>query len=467
MSLFDFVAERLRHLRAALKWLFLIIPMGLAVGSFCAAFLWALDAATQARFVHPALLWALPLAGAGIGAVYAWIGRPAEGGNNLIVDSIHEPGGGVPLRMAPLIVVSTVVTHLFGGSAGREGTAVQLGGSLAAFVGRVARLEPHEMRVLLTAGIAAGFGAVFGTPVAGAVFALEVLSVGRVQYEALLPCILAALVGDWACHVWGIHHVAYRVAFSSIAAAATGAAMPFNIDPLMMLKVSLAGVCFGLAGLLFSEAVHGVSTVAKRLCPHPVLRPFLGGVVLIALTLALGTREYLGLGVSAPESTDASIVAFFGTHVFAWAWAWKIVFTVLTLGTGFKGGEVTPLFFIGAGLGNALSVPLHAPTDLMAGLGFVAIFAGAANTPLACTVMGIELFGADNAAYIAVACCVAYLCSGHSGIYLSQRLAVPKTGVAASGAHPTLRHVRTAAPRPTLPPILRRARKPGPEETSP
>ena len=413
--------------------------MAVAVGSFCAAFLWMLERATATREEQPWLLFALPVAGGIIGAIYAWVGKLAEGGNNLIVDQIHEPGGGVPLRMGPLIVLSTVGTHLFGGSAGREGTAVQLGGSIASAFAKTIRLSPDDTRVLLTTGIAAGFGAVFGTPVAGAVFALEVLAVGRVQYQALVPCILAAIVGDWTCHTWGITHVAYHVAFAGVP---DGSGMPFHIDPFLLAKVATAGVAFGLASLIFSEASHWVGGTLKKVCPVAWLRPVLGGLAVIGLTYALGTREYLGLGVTSPDPGSASIVAFFGGHVFPWAWAWKILFTVITLGSGFKGGEVTPLFFIGAGLGNALSGILGGPADLFAALGFVAIFAGASNTPLACTIMGIELFGATNTVYIAVACFIAYLCSGHSGIYLAQRLAVPKTQSSLIPPDIALRHVK-------------------------
>lgn len=431
-----FVQARLSHLKAAALWAAILAPTSAAIGSLCALFLWSLDLATRARFVHPWLLFGLPVAGFLVGLVYHWKGRSAEAGNNLIVDQIHEPGGGVPLRMAPLILVSTVVTHLFGGSAGREGTAVQLGGSLASAFAKLFRLDAARLRILLMAGIAAGFGAVFGTPVAGAVFALEVLTVGRVNYEALIPCLIAALIGDWTCHAWGIEHTLYAVHFQAPGGR-------YGLDPVLLAKVAVAGVAFGLVSLLFSEAQHRLSATLKRLVPYGPLRSFLGGLAIIGMVYLFQTRGYLGLGVWSPNPADPTILGFFAAdRIDSWSWLLKIVFTVVTLSAGFKGGEVTPLFFIGAALGNALSAPLGGPTDLFAALGFVAVFAGAANTPLACTLMGIELFGGEHTAYIAVACFTAYLCSGHSGIYLSQRLGVPKTADNRPLADIALRQVR-------------------------
>jgi H+/Cl- antiporter ClcA len=441
-GLLGFARTRLSHLMAAVRWALMLSPMAACVGSLCALFLWSLDQATRARFAHPSLLYALPVAGLAVGAVYHWKGKSAEGGNNLIVDQIHNPGGGVPFRMAPLILVSTVITHLFGGSAGREGTAVQMGGSLASAFGKLFKLKAADIRILLMAGIAAGFGAVFGTPVAGAVFALEVLTVGRVQYDALIPCLVAALVADWTCHAWGIEHTAYAIHFHT----APGA---FPLDPMLLTKVAVAGVAFGLVGLFFSEAQHRLSALFKRFVPFAPLRPAIGGLLVIGLVFAFGTRQYLGLGVWSPNPADVTIPGFFNpARIDQWSWLLKIVFTVVTLSAGFKGGEVTPLFFIGAGLGNALSWVLGAPTDLFAALGFVAVFAGAANTPLACTIMGVELFGGEHTAYIAVACFTAYLCSGHSGIYLSQRLGVAKVGGSHIPPNIALRQARELTPAP-------------------
>ena len=425
-----FVRNRQDHAVSVLRWALILIPMAAAVGTLCAAFLWTLDAATRLRFAFPWLLYLLPLGGFVVGLLYHLTGRSVEGGNNLIVEQIHQPGGGVPLRMAPLIFIGTVVTHLLGGSAGREGTAVQLGGSLASGFGRALRLDADATRVLLMTGIAAGFGAVFGTPIAGAVFALEVLAIGRIEYRALVPCLAAALVGDWTCIAWGIHHGVYRI----------DALVP--VDALLVAKAGIAGIAFGLTGLAFAEANHALGGWLKRIVVYGPLRPVLGGLAVIALVHLVGTRDYLGLGTLTATPGGLTIASFFGPGTYPWSWALKLLFTVVTLSAGFKGGEVTPLFFIGAALGNALAPMFGVPTGVFAAIGFVALFAGAANTPLACTFMGIELFGAAYAVPIAVACFVAYLCSGHNGIYLSQRVAVPKIPAAHLVPDATLRDAR-------------------------
>ena len=417
-----------------LKWLLLLLPVSAAVGSACAFFLWSLDHVIRFRFEHPWMLYLLPLAGLFIAALYHYFGKTAEGGNNLIVEQIHRPGGGVPKRMAPLVLIGTIATHAFGGSAGREGTAVQMGGSIASAFCRLFRVERHDTRTLLMAGVAAGFGAVFGTPLTGAIFAMEVLSLGRMNYEALIPCLIASVLGDWTCTLWGIQHTQYHIALS---------ADP-HLNASLMGKVLLASVAFGLAAMLFAEVAHGLQTLFKKL-PWPLARPVLGACIVIGLTFILDTQDYLSLGVSSPDPNAVSILSSFkpgGAH--AMSWFWKLLFTCITISSGFKGGEVTPLFFVGAALGNSMARALNAPVDLFAGLGFVAVFSGAANTPLACAIMGIELFGSDYTIYFAAACFVSYLFSGHSGIYLSQRIGTPKNRHAPSNI--SLRTARQAHP---------------------
>jgi len=339
--------------------------------------------------------------------------------------------------MAPLILAGTLITHLFGGSAGREGTAVQMGGSLASGYGRLFRFGEGNMRVLLMAGVAAGFGSVFGTPLTGAVFAMEVLVIGRMRYDALIPVLVASVVADFTCTAWGVGHAQYHIAFD----AALGGRPPF--DGWLLAKVVLAAVAFGLASRLFAELTHLLQRLFQRIIPCDWLRPVLGAGVVIALVYVVGTRDYLGLGVKAPgEGAVTLLSAFHSGGATPWSWWWKLLFTAVTLESGLKVWEVAPLFFIGAALGNTLAGLLGAPVDLFAGLGFIAVFAAAANTPLACTVMGLELFGAPYAVYFAVACFVAYHFSGYSGIYLSQRVGVAKRGGPALPSEISLREAR-------------------------
>ncbi|MBN1404537.1 MAG: voltage-gated chloride channel family protein [Opitutales bacterium] len=418
-----------------LRWTAIVIPVGILSGSASALFLWSLGIATHTRWDNPWLLYLLPLGGFVIVWVYDKVGRNSEAGNNLILDQIHEPGGGIPRRMAPLVLAGTLLTHLFGGSAGREGTAIQMGGSLASAYGKLFKGGDGTIRMLLMAGIAAGFGSVFGTPLAGAIFAMEVVFVGRVQYDALIPVLVASVVGDFTCSAWGIHHTDYHELIPGNG--------PVRLDLVLLGLCAVGGLAFGLAGRLFAELTHGLGRLFKTYISYAPLRPVVGGLLVIALVHLLGTRDYLGLGVYSPDGQGVCIVnAFHAGGVDMWSWFWKLLFTAITLGSGFKGGEVTPLFFIGATLGYSLALLLGAPVEMFAAMGFVAVFAGATNTPLACTIMGMELFGADYALYIGVACFLAYIFSGNTGIYLSQRIAVSKTGTVESPEGTSLREAR-------------------------
>jgi len=407
------------------RWTLLIIPVAIVIGSIVALFLWLLNLAIHYRFAHTWLLYLLPLAGILIHFVYKLYGKSSERGNNLIMDEIHQPGGGVPKRLAPLVLVATVVTHLFGGSAGREGTAVQIGGSIADFYGRLFKLNEKDTRAVLMAGVAAGFGAVFGTPLAGAIFAIEVLAIGRLQYDAIIPCLIASIFADQTVAILGIHHTVYHIVPFISKPAFTISFIHF--DYYLLIKILVASVFFGLASYLFATMVHGVKSISLRLIKKSWMIPAAGGLIIIGLTMIIGRQDYLSLGVDAQFADSVTIPsAFHQGGADTWSWLWKTIYTTITLGTGFKGGEVTPLFYIGATLGNTLSQLMDAPVSLFAALGFIAVFAGATNTPLACTFMGIELFGGEYALYFAIACFTAYFFSGRSGIYSSQRTAVPK-----------------------------------------
>ena len=409
-----------------IRWTILAIPIAIIVGSGVAFFLWSLEEVTNVRLRYPWLLAFLPAAGVLIYYLYDLAGKRTEKGNNLILDEIHEPGAGVPLRLAPLVLIATLITHLFGGSAGREGTAVQMGGSLADALSKPFRLNAEDRKTLLLCGMAAGFGAVFGTPVTGALFAVEVLFLGQILHTALLPCLIASLLADIACQFWGVGHVSYSILSEAI--TLTAPANWWN-SGLLLGKVIVLGAIAGLVSAAFSILTNQIKHTANLLLPRGWLIPIVGGLIVIGLSLIPGNQDYLGLGVWNADPSVVTISSAFSIGgADSMSWAWKLLFTAVTIGMGFKGGEVTPLFFIGATLGNALAVWMGAPVDLMAGLGFIAVFAAATNTPIACTIMGIELFGGEHFLFFAIACFTAYYFSGHTGIYSSQRSLAPKTG---------------------------------------
>jgi H+/Cl- antiporter ClcA len=423
MKKFSYSFEQIKIGKGLLYYSLLVIPIAVAIGSIVALFLWLLDWATTLRWQHMSLIFLLPLAGVFIHFVYKSVGKNSERGNNLVIDEIHKPGGGVPARMTPLILFATIVTHLFGGSAGREGTAVQMGGSISSLFCKWYRSKHEQKRILLMAGMAAGFGAVFGTPVTGAIFALEVLTIGRIRYDALLPCFVASLVAHITCTALGIQHTAYSI--SSITNKPYW--LPyFSFDFLLIGKVMIAGILFGLTGFLFAHLSRFIKSTAARYIKIDWVIPIIGAALVIGISYAIGNFDYLGLGVTHTANGVSIVNAFKPGGAHTWSWLWKLLLTAITLSTGFKGGEVTPLFFIGATLGNVLASFSSAPIDLFAGLGFIAVFAGATNTPLACTLMGVELFGGEHLIYYATACFLAYYFSGHAGIYSAQKVEVDK-----------------------------------------
>ncbi|RXG24242.1 voltage-gated chloride channel family protein [Leeuwenhoekiella aequorea] len=408
LKLYLFKIEQIPALLYLFKWLIICTFLGAIAGSVSAFFLVSLDWVTAYRESHFWIIALLPVAGFIVGISYHLYGNSVVKGNNLLLEEFHTPKKIIPFRMAPLVLFGTLVTHLFGGSAGREGTAVQIGGAIADQFTKILKLSNRDRKILLIAGISAGFASVFGTPLAGGIFALEVLILGRIRLDAIVPSFLAAILADYFCKIWNVTHTHYHI--NSIV----------EMNPQNLLWALLAGVIFGLVSMLFSKSTHFWSDLFKKHLKYPPLRPVIGGVVIAIAVYAIGTTKYIGLGVP-------TIVDSFNISMNSYDFLLKLLFTSFTLGAGFKGGEVTPLFYIGATLGNALIWFVPLPIDLLAGMGFVAVFAGATNTPIACTIMGIELFGIESGVFIALACSTAYLFSGHSGVYAAQIIGSPKS----------------------------------------
>ncbi|HEY8396464.1 MAG TPA: voltage-gated chloride channel family protein [Flavihumibacter sp.] len=413
------LSDQIKTTKYLIRWTAIVVPLALLIGSLVAFFLWSLDYVTNTRLKYPWLLAFLPAAGVLIYFLYDLAGKGTEKGNNLILDEIHEPAGGVPRRMAPLVLVATLITHLFGGSAGREGTAVQIGGSLAEGFARPFRFSSEDRRMLLICGMAAGFGAVFGTPLTGAIFALEVLILGQITHRALLPCLIASFLADITCQFWGVGHVSYQIRLVHRQFTDITSWLP---NLVLLVKLIILGMACGMVSALFTTLTNQIKTTAKLIFRHGWMIPMTGGVLVVALSFIPGNSDYLGLGVWNADPSVVTISSAFtegGAHTFSWAW--KLLFTAITIGMGFKGGEVTPLFFMGATLGHTLAVLLGVPVDLFAGLGFIALFGAATNTPIACTIMGAELFGGEYLLHYAIVCFTAYYFSGKTGIYSSQR----------------------------------------------
>ncbi len=390
-----------------IRWFLISLFISVCIGSASAGFLISLEWATNFRENHLWLIALLPVGGLLIGLLYHYFGKDAEQGNNLLIDTIHQPKQTIPFRMAPFVYIGTIATHFFGGSAGREGTALQMAGAIADQFSKPFRLSPSDRTILIIAAIAGGFGSVFGTPLAGAIFGLEFFLLGRIRYNAIFPAFMTAVIADIVTKLWQAQHTHYYIDF-----------VP-DISLLSIVYAIIVGVFCGLCAATFSKVIHKTGSLFKSKIAYPPLRPFVGGILVASAVWAIGTTKYIGLGIP-------TIVDSFEQQLPVYDFAVKMIFTIITLSAGFKGGEVTPLFFIGATLGNALAYFIPLPVGLLAGMGFVAVFAGATNTPIACSIMAIELFGAECGVYVSIACVVSYLLSGHTSIYRKQLIGEPK-----------------------------------------
>ena len=406
-----------------LKWVFIGTIVGALTGIAATLFLKSLELATNLRVNNTWLLFLLPIGGAFVSFVYSRYGKNSLKGNNLIIDKINENADNIPLRMAPLVFLGTFITHLFGGSAGREGTGVQIGASISEGVGRLFKLDKIDTKIILMCGISSGFGSVFGTPLAGTIFGLEVAALGTMNYSGLIPCFTAAFVGNWVTEILGIHHSHYNIL-----------EIP-DITFIVVLKVIFASILFGLISKLFSELTHKLKELFSCVFENTAIKSAVGGIIIIVLTYLVGTRDYLGLSIPL-------ITASFTQQVSPLAFLNKIIFTTLTLGTGFQGGEVTPLFVIGSTFGNALSSILHISPSFLACLGLIGVFAGATNSPITSFILGIEMFGSQGSEYMFMTCAISYLFSGHSGIYISQKIGASKSKLIKIPKEATLSHYR-------------------------
>jgi len=388
------------------KWIFICVLIGFFSGSASAFLLVALEWAAHYRGQNNWIIWLLPIGGLVIGLGYHYYGTSVVKGNNLLLEEYETPKKTIPLKMAPLVLLGTIITHLFGGSAGREGTAVQMGGAISDQFTTIFKLDNSDRRTLIILGISAGFASVFGTPLAGALFALEVLYFSKVSYKSMILSFLVAYIAYFTVEVWEVKHTHYSIPIVP----------DLNLN--LLFWIIPISILFGLSAMLFSRSTHYWGTLFSKI-KYPPLRPFVGGILFAVAIYFIGSTKYLGLGVPI-------IVESFSKPSEYYDFLAKILFTGFILGAGFKGGEVTPLFFIGATLGSVLSLVVPLPIALLAGMGFVAVFSGATHTPIACTVMGIELFGIQSGAYVGIACFIAYLASGPIGIYHSQIVKGPK-----------------------------------------
>jgi H+/Cl- antiporter ClcA len=390
---------------SGVKWLAIYILVGGIVGSATAFFLQSLDYVTILRTNHIWVVYFLPMAGLVIGLLYYYYGDAANKGNNLLIETHHSLENGetpkpIPFKMAPMVFLSTLLTHIVGGSAGREGTAVQMGGAIADQFTGLFKLNATDRKTLLIIGISSGFAAVFGTPLAGAIFALEILSIKKVKINQVFASLFVAYIAHYSCLAWQVKHTIYSIP---------------NIPAISLTSLVwaiIAGIIFGLTALAFTSTGRLFENVFNKIKFAP-LRPFIGGIIIALFIVVFNSTKFMGLGI--PSIQDAFI-----NNAGQFDFAIKLILTSFTLSAGFKGGEVTPLFFIGATLGNLLIWFIPLPMALLAGMGFVAVFSGATNCAIASIVLGIELFGIQAGVYVGIASVAAYFTSGPNGIYSAQ-----------------------------------------------
>ena len=394
------------YIVSSLRWLVLSSLTGLVVGAFSSAFSWCMTTATNLRLAHDWLLFLLPAGGLFIVFCYHLAHMERDKGTNQVLTAVRGANS-IPFRLAPLIFGSTVITHLFGGSAGREGAALQLGGSIGDKIGRVFRLNDDDRKIMVMCGMAAAFSALFGTPMAAAIFPLEVASVGMMQYSALLPCIFSSLTASQFAATMGIAPEAFLIrdipAFTPIPAG----------------KIILVATLCGIVSTGFCFVLAYTHKKYTQIFKNPYVRVTAAGLLIIGLSLLLQTRDYNGAGIPVIERAMEGDVVWY-------AFLAKIVMTALTLGAGYRGGEIVPSFFIGATLGCLAGHLFGISPSLCAAVGMISLFCGATNCPLASMLIGFELFGFHGVYYILIAVAISYAVSGYRGLYQQQKILYSK-----------------------------------------
>ena len=406
------------YVRTFIKWTAAAAVIGAACGLVGTLFHFGVHEVTAFRGTHPWVLYLLPLAGLVIVGFYKLTGTDGLGTDD-IIDAVHQ-GKLLPILLLPAIFFGTILTHLCGGSAGREGAALQMGGTIGQYLGRHFQLDDRDLRVATLAGMAAFFSALFGTPLAATVFAIMVISIGVIYHVALYPSLLAALVAYGVSIHLGVEPTRFAV---SVPEQTVG----------MFVRVALLGVLCALVSILFCKVMHGAGHLMKRI-RNPWLRVVCGGAAIIVLTLIFGT-DYNGAGM---EIVTAAVEQ--GTVAVPWAFLLKLIFTAITLAAGFKGGEVVPSFFVGATFGSAAAPLLGLPAGFGAAVGLAAVFCGVTNCPLASTLLAVELFGAEGLLYFALACCLSYMLSGYQGLYSSQTILYSKLKAQFINVHTNAHH---------------------------
>ncbi len=391
------------------KWLFLGSAVGVIVGGVASLFGHVLIAANALRTDYPWIVFGLPFGGLVIALLYHKLGSKTDRGTNTIIASIHS-GERIPFRMAPLIFVSTLITHLFGGSAGREGAALQLGGSIAGKLGGALKMNENSRSLMVMCGMSAAFSALFGTPLAAAVFSMEVVSIGIMHYSALVPCVTASLVGHFVAVGLQVPPEVFPVAH-----------IP-EMTPLVFIKIVLFAAVVGGVSVLFCLVLHGGEHFYHKYLKNRYLRIFVGGSLVVLLSALLGTDLYLGSGMGIIEE-----ILHHGESIAPWVFLLKMLFTAITLGAGFKGGEIVPSFAIGAAFGCTAAALMGLPMELAAACGMVGVFCGVTNSPITSLLISFELFGFEAMPYYLVTIAVSYMLSGLFGLYREQRIVNSKT----------------------------------------